>query len=537
MIIIAMLRMFCQDIRDTIFPKRKLLKDLRAAWALPGSKEEPSADRYFELTRAQSISPCVDDRTWVDLEFPRIFLKMDTTLSAIGSQVLFKKMHTYDDVAHSFDAYGISQQLRMDASARERIQCKLAPLRDSSNANIADFVFGRAPQAMARRYRYLLLLWGLASVTALTAAITVSFPIWIWAAIVAVNVVTIRMMSWTVHRDAETMKACLVMLRVADSLKTEKTHELSLLRHLADQASQRANARQALGWMSKLQRPVVRDISVWLTLFFLLELIAYVYTVERFLSAQPILASTFELLGALDASIAVASYLEQFPQHCHPTIANHRIIEILEGYHPLIASPVTNSVSLEHRSALITGSNMAGKTTFIKMVAINHVLGHTLGFCLAERAALPDCEVMTSIRGDHSVDSGKSHYFVEIEAMHTFIDATGRDNPPIFVIDELFRGTNTQERVALARAVLENLSKYSLVLVTTHDVELQPVLKDHYQLYHFQENPDVKGFFDYRLKLGESSERNAIRLFQRMDFPASVVADAIRYAADTQAVF
>jgi len=69
------------------------------------------------------------------------------------------------------------------------------------------------------------------------------------------------------------------------------------------------------------------------------------------------------------------------------------------------------------------------------------------------------------------------------------------------------------------------------VLVTTHDVELQQDLADDYDLYHFQENPDIEGFFDYRLRPGAAVERNAIRLLGRVGFPAEIVDRAMSLAA------
>jgi len=93
------------------------------------------------------------------------------------------------------------------------------------------------------------------------------------------------------------------------------------------------------------------------------------------------------------------------------------VIELEEGYHPLLARPIANSIALRGRSALVTGSNMTGKTTFIKMVATNIILGRTLGLCLARRAIVPRVPVMASIRGEHSIESGKSRYFAEMEAL------------------------------------------------------------------------------------------------------------------------
>jgi DNA mismatch repair ATPase MutS len=167
----------------------------------------------------------------------------------------------------------------------------------------------------------------------------------------------------------------------------------------------------------------------------------------------------------------------------------------------------------------------------IKMVGTNIILGRTLGFCLASRATIPQSSVMASIRSEHSVESGKSHYFGEIERLRTFIECAGRRSCQVFVIDELFSGTNTIERIAIARAVLEQLSMDAQVLVTTHDVELQQDLSEDYDLYHFQENPDIEGFFDYKLMPGAAVERNAIRLLGRVGFPEEVVARATRFVA------
>lgn len=103
------------------------------------------------------------------------------------------------------------------------------------------------------------------------------------------------------------------------------------------------------------------------------------------------------------------------------------------------------------------------------------------------------------------------------------------------MIDELFSGTNTIERIAIARAVLENLSMDAQVLVTTHDVELQQDLSEDYGLYHFQENPDSEGFFDYKLTPGAAVERNAIRLLVRVGFPSQVVTRAMDLVASQSA--
>ncbi len=125
------------------------------------------------------------------------------------------------------------------------------------------------------------------------------------------------------------------------------------------------------------------------------------------------------------------------------------------------------------------------------------------------------------------MESGKSRYFSEVHAIMEFIQSASRGECHVFAIDELFSGTNTIERIAVAKAVLDAISEGAQVLVTTHDVELQHLLTKNFDLFHFQENPAVEGFFDYKLRAGVSSERNAIRVLERMGFPQTIVQDAL----------
>lgn len=203
----------------------------------------------------------------------------------------------------------------------------------------------------------------------------------------------------------------------------------------------------------------------------------------------------------------------------------------LAAPHPFVAHPVPNSIALARRSALITGSNMTGKTTYVKMIGVNIVLGHTLGFCLATSATLPQSPVMASVRSDQSVESGRSGYSAEVEAIGEFVRRAAAGECRIFIIDEPFRGTNTLERIAVAKAVLDALSADAQVLATTHDVELQHLLTDRFDFFYFREDPDVEGFFDFQVRSGTGCERNAIRVLERMGFPSQIVRAALSQVA------
>lgn len=520
-----------QALLDACVPRRRTLRQLRASWGMPGDKDADGASRLFDLTRKAASVSVVDDQTWIDLEFPRLFADIDTSQSPFGSQVLYRQLRFYarsptDAATH----YASCKTLQRDAPLRERLQLALTNLDIDANWHLARFIFGSSPQI--ERIHRLLPWWSLCCIAVTIATLASALPIWVWLTMIALNLWLIVRCSAPLFRDIEMLKACSRMVRSAHHLAAIRDGDTPIpqLTQLRSQALLRRRIQRSLGWIGVLYSPLVQSIAVWLNLLFLVELAAYARTVARFDRVREELAATFESVGALDAAIAVASWLERQPWHCQPSICSTSRLHLIDGIHPLVARPVPNSIRLEARSALITGSNMAGKTTFIKLVGINVILGRTLGMCLARHAVLPNTSVMAVIRGDHSVASGKSHYFAEMKAIQTFIARADRRCCQLFLIDELFNGTNTVERLAAGRAVLERLDTKAQVLVTTHDVELQDDVSGPYDRYYFQEDPEVDGWFDYRLRAGRATRHNAIQLLARNGFPPDLVAEALRYA-------
>lgn len=511
---------------DALLPSRKALAELRAQWGKPGTKREPFAGRWFELVRGDAA--CVDDKTWGDLEFPRLFVDLDTTVTPLGSQALYKQLREYvDDPAELAARHATHVRLLDEPALRERLQLALLPLGAPSHAHVVDALYAEAPEPPARRG--LLTLWGALSLALLAAVIAWSWSAWWWLALLPVNAVILYRHSWRSLREIEALNGCLRMLGTAEALCACEG-DLPLQRRLRDERAARDEVRRSLRLMRACKQEWLSWMMPWLNIAFLLELIVHAWSMGRFHRLRQRLQPTFELVGGIDAEMALASALAMHPRHCQPELATTPTLEILGGGHPLLPGGVRNSIRLDGSSALVTGSNMAGKTTFVKMLAINAILGRTVGFCLAARAVLPRLPVMAAIHGEHSVEAGKSHYFAEIEAIRGFLDGEAQHGGGLFVLDEPFSGTNTVERIAIACAVLRALGKRSLVLVTTHDVELQSMLNERYALHHFREEPEVDGYFDYRLHAGAATERNAIRLLARMGFPPEVVDAAMACA-------
>ena len=123
---------------------------------------------------------------------------------------------------------------------------------------------------------------------------------------------------------------------------------------------------------------------------------------------------------------------------------------------------------------------------------------------------------------------GESYFIVEIKSLKRIMDEAEKGEPLLCIIDEVLRGTNTIERIAASSEILNALSLSHVVcFAATHDIELSQILKDVYENYHFEEEvtgQDVR--FNYMLKPGNASSRNAITLLEMLGYDKSIVKDA-----------
>jgi DNA mismatch repair ATPase MutS len=172
---------------------------------------------------------------------------------------------------------------------------------------------------------------------------------------------------------------------------------------------------------------------------------------------------------------------------------------------------------------------MSGKTSFIRTVAINVITGLTINTCFAEHFSMPRVRIFSAIRISDDLMNDRSYYFEEVMTIKEMIDKSKGGNLNLFLLDEIFKGTNTVERISAGKAVLSSLNEENnIVFVSTHDIELADLLRNEYDLYHFSEIVDHKTVnFDYKLKEGKLKNRNAIRILQINDYPENIIKEAI----------
>ncbi|MCJ7688731.1 MAG: DNA mismatch repair protein MutS, partial [Clostridiaceae bacterium] len=267
---------------------------------------------------------------------------------------------------------------------------------------------------------------------------------------------------------------------------------------------------------------------------FLLEESAYYSISNKIKEQKEVLLDLYYTVGELEALISISGYKHNLgEQFVKPKFIKDITLNIVEGIHPLIENAVSNSINIENGGIVLTGTNMAGKSTFLRMLGVNIILAQSFYFVLAKDYQAPFFNIVSSISPNDDLTKGKSFFMAEVEAILRIIKALEKDVPLFCPIDEIFRGTNPIERIAMSAEILKHINNGKTIsIVATHDRELVHILKENFKFYYFSENVNKsKGLsFDYKIKEGVSQTRNAIKLLEYMSYPKEIVAKAYKRA-------
>jgi hypothetical protein len=231
-------------------------------------------------------------------------------------------------------------------------------------------------------------------------------------------------------------------------------------------------------------------------------------------------------VGDLDALSALAGARHDNPAWCVPDI-NEEPLFVAEALgHPLLtdARRVPNDVQVGPPGTLllVTGSNMSGKSTLLRAIGLNLVLAQAGGCPCATRLRFPACDLQSSIRVQDSLELGLSYFMAALARLKGVVDSAEHPRGHrvlVYLLDEILQGTNSAERGIAVRAVARHLLDAGAIgAMTTHDLSLagEEPLKSAGVLVHFTEIVDAQGQmrFDYRLRDGIATSRNALRLMQ-----------------------
>ena len=269
------------------------------------------------------------------------------------------------------------------------------------------------------------------------------------------------------------------------------------------------------------------DILIeYINILLLTKIRGYYDVIDTIKSERESLIRLYKLVGEIDALISMASYRERVSCYSKPNFAQkNQYISIEGGVHPLIAEPVSNSVTLDKKGIVLTGSNMSGKSTFLRMIGINALLAQTFYTTLTKNYNASFLRIFTSLSISDDVNTGKSYYLGECEALLKILNSINDDVTALCMIDEIFRGTNPVERIASSKEIIKYIMERNAIsIVATHDIELTEVAEDKYEHYYFCEDVDENEglVFDYKMKNGVCKTGNAIKLLKYLGYPSEI---------------
>jgi hypothetical protein len=533
------------------FRRKALLERLRSTWAQPIVRPrnlkliaEGHAARTAHTPGARSI----DDRTWADLNLDDIFVALDRTTSTLGQHALYHRIRTTSagELA-AFEA--LIERFTNDVQARERAQIALDRLRDPQGYDV--WWLGR-PDALEAR-------WWYAAFPLLTVVAVMSLvALWWWPALAVVmlgiNLTTRQLTDKHFGAIATSIRQCAPLIATAASLRFLTGNDVvATTKILRNDVPRLARLKWISNWANgnPLMLPIdsaralvfvgdfVSVLYEYFNLFLLLDATGGYFGLRDLNANRAALLRVTVAVGEVDAAISMASYREGTTAWTRPAFLTRGSLNATDLRHPLVAEPVPNSIDMKPGSGmLVTGSNMSGKSTFLRTVGVNVVLAQTLNTCLAREYAGPVFEVRSCIGRSDDLIAGKSYYLVEVEALLGLVRSSEGNRPHLFLLDELFRGTNAVERVAAGHAVLHELLEGAdgptthLVIAATHDAELIALLPGIYEPFHFGDSIGPGGLvFDHHLKAGPATTRTAIALLRQSGAPERLLERATLTAA------
>lgn len=227
-----------------------------------------------------------------------------------------------------------------------------------------------------------------------------------------------------------------------------------------------------------------------------------------------------DVINKIDALNSISNLAFENSTWTFPTINDNVIIRGKNIAHPLIGEKaVKNDFALMNdiKAALITGSNMSGKSTFLRTVGINMVLAYIGAPVCAEEFTCSIREIYTCMRTKDDLEENISSFYAEILRIKMLINACKNKEKVFFLLDEIFKGTNSEDRHTGASVLIKQLLKYGGAgLVSTHDLELCDLENNNvvvnYNFREYYENGKIK--FDYKIRKGRSETRNAVHLMK-----------------------
>lgn len=514
----------------------KKIKAIKESWGKPQSRKRNFQDiqKLFDyLKQEYGESFFIDDQTWSDLNVNALYEKVDRTHTSPGSQMLYTMLRTplLQEVT-LIKRRNILCLFQQNETIREEIGLSLVDLGKQKEDIVTPLLWEKdlidTPFKLAFTLLFLLAVISIVSVPFLGIGLAMLFMLGIFM----INGIVYQkfksmIQTTSIRYIAAMIKACKRIERIQEPSMQE---HIAVIKQITPLLSTLLRKSSMIGLENFGTGQGLDALAAYINIFFLIDLRSFYRVLEEIKSHREDLKKLYLTLGEIDALLSFASYKAGLTSFAEPKFVHGmQKFDAQNLVHPLIDNPVANTVSLTEKGALITGSNMSGKSTFLRTVGINALLAQTFYTVLGDSYEASFFKVMTSISLVDNLSSGKSYYLGEAEALLRIIQAAEDTVPVLCIIDEIFRGTNSLERINAAIEILNYLICHNiLTVVATHDLELTES-SEGYNCYYFSENIGSEGLvFDYKLKQGVSPTRNALKLLHFLGYPKDIIEKATR---------
>jgi len=523
---------------DKLNTTRRNLERIQNKWGRP-----VNARRNFKLIAAylngyegpDKISGAIAD----DLDLNNLFNYVDRTNSKPGKQYLYKRLFTPETNFESLLKFDKKiDALNMPRPDQERIELELARLNSPDAYFLAELFlkeheFLLVPlMSMYIRFSWIAIIGLIISMFIVPTL--VSFMVLI--ALIIGNIALHFGTRTKISSYTRSLPQLIILHSVAKRLSKKLTLENDeQLRISLNQLAGLNRTLRMVNFESKIAgNPDNFSFAVYkfIKMLFLLEPLMFISSVKRINKYRKDIEVLYKYVAEIDMLIAIQSVRVGLPHYSKPVFyTENQKMDLDDMYHPLIYNCVPNSIHTRtDEGVLITGSNMSGKTTFIRSIAINTLLAQSIYTTCTTSYKAPLLRIQTSIRTTDDLGEHKSYFQAEALSILDIINQSGGDQQvkSLIIIDEIFRGTNTIERIAAAKSVLTYLTdNKNFVFVSTHDLELAELLDNDYAVYSFEETVnDTRLVFDYKMKTGVLKNKNGIAILETIGYPETVVEDA-----------
>jgi hypothetical protein len=467
----------------------------------------------------------LDARTVDDLDLPLVFHAIDRTATPTGAQMLWRWLAAPATHERLLRARERKLAHVADASMRDAITGQLGAAARVDAPFLPRLLWQPAPASPRSLVPFALAL-------ALIACLVLSiwWPAFIIGAIV-VGIIAVLLDGWLQQQVAEQAHAVEVLGAALDSAAgiAARCHlPAVLLGDIEADLAVRVRLRRRLFVLAARDPFEILEVlrATLLIRWFVLRSCMRIVELERERLQRIVL-----WLGELDALCSIARLRDERPDTSVPDLVDGPLeVHAHDLVHPLVDDCVGNELALAP-GMLITGSNMSGKSTLLRTVALNAILAQSIHTTFGHwRAPLLAVRAVMRIRDD--VDAGMSTYAVEVAAIGELVAAATERGPlpSLFVLDEPFHGTNPAVRVPIVVAVFEHLGARDLVIGATHDLDVARLVSPSFERAYFAELP--AGGFDRTLHAGVAPSTNALELLARAGYPPELLArvDRVRHS-------